>query len=580
MQSNRAVVSAVVGLLSAAHAAGQVGRVSLFTLPDDVPGISGPYTFSLAQEFVTVNNNGRVAFWSGLIHPAGGATQYGLFVMGGGIPLTNVVDTNADVVTTEFGVDDVLTLVPSAELRDDNSLRFRANLDTPYPAADGNDSKHVELEWDGSGIPAVTLRRVQDIYAPGTPVAAWHETSLGPDGAPVWVYDRDSHTVLPTTNDGRVGEVFATHDSPAITNGQTLPGVSNPRIRFPGRPIAGDSGSVAFTADLDLGSGPDPEVVIFGRPGEGYGPLFDPREPATAFPGAPSGVRVANTWVLGIAANDSVRVRAAFVDEVTGEYVGSGIWSFRSDGSPVVPILVEGEAAPGLAPGNIVFDAYRATPRKMINSSHWRVTVFVQDVSSGDQRRVIYDIGPDDSVIPFFDTADAIQTPGVPGGPYTIFFTDNNMFDKVVWMPDGRFVARSDIRSAQTPLGKSAVSYVDESGTARTLAVQNELFDFEPTSVGGEREISWAKLHDVSSEGKAVFEVLAVGDERTTIVVVDLNAPLCPADANNDGVLTPADFNAWILAFNTNAPECDQNNDDACTPADFNAWIANFNAGC
>ncbi|MEL6797446.1 MAG: GC-type dockerin domain-anchored protein, partial [Planctomycetota bacterium] len=56
--------------------------------------------------------------------------------------------------------------------------------------------------------------------------------------------------------------------------------------------------------------------------------------------------------------------------------------------------------------------------------------------------------------------------------------------------------------------------------------------------------------------------------------------PSCPADSNADGTLTPADFNAWVLAFNNQSPACDQNNDGFCTPADFNAWILNFNAGC
>ncbi|GAB5494922.1 MAG: hypothetical protein Phyf2KO_00020 [Phycisphaerales bacterium] len=55
---------------------------------------------------------------------------------------------------------------------------------------------------------------------------------------------------------------------------------------------------------------------------------------------------------------------------------------------------------------------------------------------------------------------------------------------------------------------------------------------------------------------------------------------LCSADTNNDGMLTPTDFTAWINAFNNNLPECDQNGDNACTPTDFTAWIANFNAGC
>ncbi len=56
--------------------------------------------------------------------------------------------------------------------------------------------------------------------------------------------------------------------------------------------------------------------------------------------------------------------------------------------------------------------------------------------------------------------------------------------------------------------------------------------------------------------------------------------PVCPADTNGDGALSPADFTAWVAAFNAQAPECDQNDDGSCTPADFTAWLANFNAGC
>ncbi|MFI4871644.1 MAG: GC-type dockerin domain-anchored protein [Phycisphaerales bacterium JB061] len=54
----------------------------------------------------------------------------------------------------------------------------------------------------------------------------------------------------------------------------------------------------------------------------------------------------------------------------------------------------------------------------------------------------------------------------------------------------------------------------------------------------------------------------------------------CLADTNNDGILSPADFSAWVAAFNAMDPACDQNADEACTPADFSAWVANFNAGC
>jgi hypothetical protein len=60
----------------------------------------------------------------------------------------------------------------------------------------------------------------------------------------------------------------------------------------------------------------------------------------------------------------------------------------------------------------------------------------------------------------------------------------------------------------------------------------------------------------------------------------ELQGPDCPADVNGDGMLTPADFSAWIAAFNAQAPGCDQNGDGQCLPNDFSAWVANFNAGC
>ena len=54
----------------------------------------------------------------------------------------------------------------------------------------------------------------------------------------------------------------------------------------------------------------------------------------------------------------------------------------------------------------------------------------------------------------------------------------------------------------------------------------------------------------------------------------------CVADANGDGILSPADFTAWVAAFNAQSAACDQNGDTLCTPADFTAWVANYNAGC
>lgn len=53
---------------------------------------------------------------------------------------------------------------------------------------------------------------------------------------------------------------------------------------------------------------------------------------------------------------------------------------------------------------------------------------------------------------------------------------------------------------------------------------------------------------------------------------------LC-ADQNGDGLVTPADFNGWILNFNQGSLIADTNQDGFITPADFNGWILAFNQG-
>ncbi len=54
----------------------------------------------------------------------------------------------------------------------------------------------------------------------------------------------------------------------------------------------------------------------------------------------------------------------------------------------------------------------------------------------------------------------------------------------------------------------------------------------------------------------------------------------CRGDTNHDGVVSPADFTAWIAAYNAGHPDADINADSLLTPADFTAWIAAYNAGC
>ena len=101
-----------------------------------------------------------------------------------------------------------------------------------------------------------------------------------------------------------------------------------------------------------------------------------------------------------------------------------------------------------------------------------------------------------------------------------------------------------------------------------------DLFDNSPDNFGvfefaePVTEISFVNIH--MSSMSARFDDL----------VIAYTVPACTPDVNGDGMLTPADFSAWLAAFNTMSPACDQNADDVCSPADFSAWVANYNNGC
>jgi hypothetical protein len=68
------------------------------------------------------------------------------------------------------------------------------------------------------------------------------------------------------------------------------------------------------------------------------------------------------------------------------------------------------------------------------------------------------------------------------------------------------------------------------------------------------------------------------GSARVFISVVTPPDRLC-ADQNDDGLVTPADFDAWIANFNAMSPLADVNQDAFVTPADFSAWVGAFSLG-
>lgn len=107
-----------------------------------------------------------------------------------------------------------------------------------------------------------------------------------------------------------------------------------------------------------------------------------------------------------------------------------------------------------------------------------------------------------------------------------------------------------------------------EFGRTQPSAVRKDRYDWEFSFLGlphGPNTVT-VVAYEESGRGGAVMHEFFVN--------------LCPADVNRDGLVTPADFSAWVAAFNAQGPGCDQNDDGLCTPSDFSAWVANYNAGC
>ena len=101
-----------------------------------------------------------------------------------------------------------------------------------------------------------------------------------------------------------------------------------------------------------------------------------------------------------------------------------------------------------------------------------------------------------------------------------------------------------------------------------------------PGATSASLTLSAVDAADAGAYDVVITNVCGSATSNDAILTVNTSNPPCAADTNADGLLTAADFSAWIAAFNSQAPACDQNNDNLCTAADFSAWIANFNAGC
>ncbi len=121
------------------------------------------------------------------------------------------------------------------------------------------------------------------------------------------------------------------------------------------------------------------------------------------------------------------------------------------------------------------------------------------------------------------------------------------------------------------------IEVIVEGSNRGTVVVSDS---FVISDLGGRDSVTHTRV-ELSGASFDTVRIYSKNPDGSEMDNVTFDAPSnCLADVNGDGSVTPADFTAWVNAFNNNAPECDQNGDSACTPADFTAWVNNFNAGC
>ncbi|MEO1584152.1 MAG: GC-type dockerin domain-anchored protein [Planctomycetota bacterium] len=113
------------------------------------------------------------------------------------------------------------------------------------------------------------------------------------------------------------------------------------------------------------------------------------------------------------------------------------------------------------------------------------------------------------------------------------------------------------IRSTGLPVDGSTIFFTDFTGA------------FAVYIFGGQVGVADILTADRQFANIDALEICAMVDDPCD--------PCVLADVNGDGIVTPADFTAWVLAFNASDPAADQNCDGIVTPADFTAWILNFN---
>ena len=270
------------------------------------------------------------------------------------------------------------------------------------------------------------------------------------------------------------------------------------------------------------------------------------------------------------------------------------------DNSDLTYFMVPGNLSPSLSGSGFFYDDFASTPLYLYASPAQNANGH----TGGPSLRLQLNRHPGSGSSTSGDSISGFTDVGTFALAHTgqgiIVGTNNEDRSELVTYQPGDTVEATDFMTPiydQTPRTGSTTWYEYGSGGPIPIYDNEVILGFKIDEIDGTRYgyVRLTFMHDLEFEHhdengsptgtfvtRDLYMITGWGyeTELDTPAVVTTTPSECPADTNGDGMLTPADFSAWVAAFNTNAPECDQNNDGLCTPADFSAWVTNYNAGC
>ncbi|MEO0632376.1 MAG: hypothetical protein AAFY46_16860, partial [Planctomycetota bacterium] len=318
-------------------------------------------------------------------------------------------------------------------------------------------------------------------------------------------------------------------------------------------------------------------AMLLGRPGEGYQPLYDPAQPELVFNDALS-AEIGSTFVypLQVLPDRRVRLHASLrgTDPLVPTVTDTLLWTFDPATGQATPLLALNQTLPGLAPDESIVAISRDT--HVFEDQSLLIRVETTD-SIGARGFATLMIATDDTITVMYGGDQTASISGINASSLDLGSLQIYQFDhqRRYITANGQLFWRGSVREPDGTL-HWALMHTDEAGDIHALAVRGETYDFDPDNPGGEAAISHFEIWDVNTNGQALVEIHPDRDAEgvgSVFAFIDIAAPTCPVDVNDDGLVNPADFNAWVLAFNAQSPACDQNGDGLCNPADFNAWV-------